>query len=144
MYISKAIKKILSYFFQDIQVFIGTSFHAIAQIFGGYLIPFSLLREDRAEEYGYSVQSILCHYTSKTIDTSSQFARNRKGTGSVTKPSLYDIIQGIQHVRSAAWTADLVLNEESLKQGAPRINLLVHNLLRYVTPAKCRSPSTLF
>ena len=99
------------------------------------MIPFSLLQEDRAEEYGYSIQSILCHYTSKTIDTSSQIARNRKGTGSVTKPSLYDITQDIQTVQSAAWTGDLVLNEELLTQGASKINLLVHNLLRYVKPA---------
>ncbi|KAI8584515.1 hypothetical protein K450DRAFT_216718 [Umbelopsis ramanniana AG] len=115
---------------EDIQLFIGTSFQAIAKIFGGYLIPFSLLQQDRAERYGYSIQSILCHYTSKTIDTSSQFARNRKGTGNITKPSLYDITQGIQAVRNVAWTGDLILNEELLTQGVSKINLLVHNLLR--------------
>jgi hypothetical protein len=94
------------------------------------LIPFSLLQQDRAEEYGYSIQSILCHYTSKIIDTSNQFARNRKGAGSVTKPSLYDITQGMQAVRNVAWIGELILSEELLTQGVSKINLLVHNLLR--------------
>ncbi|CAO3674333.1 unnamed protein product [Umbelopsis vinacea] len=130
-------KEELSVADEDIKRFIGIAFQAIAKIFGGYLIPFSLLHQDFSDEFGISIQNILYHYTSKTIDTSNEFVRNRRAGSSIIKPSLLDVIQSSQLTEEVVWMGELNLDETSASAGdctgnadIHKLNLIVHNFLR--------------
>jgi len=118
---------------KDIKEFIGTSFQSIAKIFGGYLLPFSLLHHDISEQYGISIQNLMYYYTSKSIDTSNDFVRSKKSSANVTKPSLLDVIQSSQITDKVVWAGDLILDETNTSADDPdihKLKLLVHNFLR--------------
>lgn len=118
---------------QDVREFIGLAFHAIAQIFGGHLIPHTILKPELTDHFGYSVQSILVHYTSKTINTSNDFVRSKKVATNMNKPTLLDEIQKYQTEYKETWRGELILGDErNTKQDQFPIifRLTVHNFLR--------------
>ncbi|KAG2172397.1 hypothetical protein INT43_004939 [Umbelopsis isabellina] len=120
-------------FDQDVREFIGLAFHAIAQIFGGHLIPLTILQPELTEQFGYSVQSILNHYTSKTINTSNDFVRSKKVATNMNKPTLLDEIQKYQMECKESWRGELILGDEHTTnedQLPIKFRLLVHNFLR--------------
>ncbi|KAJ2960873.1 hypothetical protein NQZ79_g3872 [Umbelopsis isabellina] len=118
---------------KDVREFIGLSFHAISQIFGGYLIPLTILQPELTEQFGYSVQSILAHYTSKTINTSNDFVRSKKVATNINKPTLLDEIQKYQKEHKETWRGELIIGDErttNQDQLPIKFRLLVHNFLR--------------
>jgi hypothetical protein len=79
------------------------------------------------------VQSILVHYTPKTINTTSDFVRSKKVATNVNKPTLLDEIQKYQMESNEAWNGELVLKDEHIlneDQLPIKFKLLVHNFLR--------------